>query len=307
MILTADAGKDVVLDITANDRTQLGTPLRFTPEAFDVNIERITAGDDVSIVVNDSKAGYDSHATGGVEVNLFNPPDVDYPEDLIESGPAGVTSTIPGQAQSGMYFTHFRPDGRYDDSGNVWRAFGLDSTDVDSTYKFAEVRAGDDIDIGHISTEGLTGEAEPRSYDLTQITLTDTDQDGVVDVAITPETGPDTTINFIVNTDVDWTAANPAAELDDVIASDVPQIFLTTNGNIVANELEGDMLVGHIHSTAGDVTLSTVNGSILDALGDTVSDVDGRSIDIDANGGSIGISGRRPGDRLAARIRGPTR
>ena len=34
-----------------------------------------------------------------------------------------------------------------------------------------------------------------------------------------------------------------------------PQIFLTTNGEIIADELIGNMLVGHVHSTENDVTL----------------------------------------------------
>jgi hypothetical protein len=65
---TADAGGDVVLDLTANRRSEavLGTP-------FTVNIERITAGDDVDIVVNDSKEGNDLSNIGGVTVNLYNP------------------------------------------------------------------------------------------------------------------------------------------------------------------------------------------------------------------------------------------
>ncbi len=40
-----------------------------------------------------------------------------------------------------------------------------------------------------------------------------------------------------------------------------------------------------------DVTLTTRAGSIVDALGDSVADVYGDSIDLDANGGSIGIAG----------------
>ena len=53
-VLTADAGKDVVLDITANRRTDeaLGS-------ALTVTIDHINAGDDVDLVVNDSKNGND--------------------------------------------------------------------------------------------------------------------------------------------------------------------------------------------------------------------------------------------------------
>jgi hypothetical protein len=80
---------------------------------------------------------------------------------------------------------------------------------------------------------------------------------------------PETTVHFIVNTDVAWTGGSS----DD----GVPQIFLTTNGNITATELVGDMLVGHIHSTEGNVTL--VSGRrILDADGLPTIDVTGDHI-----------------------------
>ena len=36
----------------------------------------------------------------------------------------------------------------------ILKAFGTTTSKVDSTYNFAEVRAGDDIDIAHVSTSG---------------------------------------------------------------------------------------------------------------------------------------------------------
>ncbi len=297
MILTADAGKDVVLDITAHDRS-----LATAATSLTVNIQRITAGDDVDLVINDSKAGTDLGGSGGVEVNLYNPPDV---TNRIESGSGGTTSFA--DAESGNYFVHFRPDALDGGFANIGRALGLTSSDINSTYNFAEVRAGDDIDIGHISTTGLSGEGEPRGYNLTQIVLTDTDRNGVPEVTITPEASPDKFVNFNINTDVAWTGGHTT--------DSTPQIFLTTNGDIVANEIAGDMLVGHIHAEGyvhynppfplpplpplfpaeltrhgGNVTLSTTSGSILDAANDGTSDVDAQSVDIDANGGSIGTA-----------------
>ena len=129
--------------------------------------------------------------------------------------------------QSGKYYTHFRPDGTGLDT--IQRAFGVDSTDIDSTYSFAEVRAGDDIDIGHITTTAPYG--EERSYALTEITLADQDHDRVLEVSVMPDPlpAPDTTIEFIVNTDVAWTGGSPP--------DGTPQIFLTTNGDITATEI----------------------------------------------------------------------
>ena len=234
---TADAAQDVVLDLTAHRRSEavLGSPLS-------VNIDRITAGDDVDVVVNDSKEGNDVAAGfGGVQVSLFNPP----------SSSAYDTHT---------YFAHFRPDGSASGLESIRRAFGTTATEIDSTYIFDAVRAGDDIDIGHVNTDAAFG--EPRSYATTQI------GGSPYGTSVTADT-PDTTVNFVVNTDVAWTGG----------ASDdgVPQIFLTTNGDITATELVGDMLVGHVQSTGGDVTLSSAR-KILDADGLPSIDVTGENI-----------------------------
>src|SRR3712207_648255 len=71
-------------------------------------------------------------------------------------------------------------------------------------------------------------------------------------------------------------------------------IFLTTDGNITATELVGDMLVGHVHSTAGDVTLTSPM-RILDADGQPSIDVTGDDITMTAgspgNQGGVGLAG----------------
>src|SRR5262249_50129693 len=147
---------------------------------------------------------------------------------------------------------HFSPDVTGISLYNfVRRSLGTEYDEVDSTYTFTAVRAGDDIDIGHVTTTSLYTGDEPRSYRTTSIGGTPYGADVVVDT-------PDTTINFIVNTDVAWTGGTPP--------DGTPQIFLTTNGNITATELKGDMLVGHIHSTLGNVILSSPQ-KILDADG----------------------------------------
>jgi hypothetical protein len=96
------------------------------------------------------------------------------------------------------------------------------------------------------------------------------------------DTTPDTVVNFIVNTDVDWTGGSSEDGIE--------QIFLTTNGDITATELVGDMLVGHIHSTGGDVTLFAPI-RILDADGQPTIDVTGDDITMTAgtDGGQGGV------------------
>ena len=110
-----------------------------------------------------------------------------------------------------------------------------------STYTFLAVRAGDDIDIGHVNTTAYVRRAA-------QLPRPRRSAGPPYGASASRRTYPDTTVNFVINTDVDW--AGGTSEPDGI-----EQIFLTTNGNITATELIGDMLVGHIHSTAGDVSL----------------------------------------------------
>jgi hypothetical protein len=65
------------------------------------------------------------------------------------------------------------------------------------------------------------------------------------------------------------------------------RIFANTNGNITLSETVGDMRVGLIVSTAGDVSL-TSPASIVDAFNDPVADAYGNNITLSAPSGSIG-------------------
>ncbi|GAB3043216.1 hypothetical protein GCM10027052_26710 [Parafrigoribacterium mesophilum] len=79
-------------------------------------------------------------------------------------------------------------------------------------------------------------------------------------------------------------------DADDTAADD------DKTAGIYLDQVAGDLQVGLVH-TAGDASLATGNvslrsraGSILDAQNDAAADVIGQSIDLDANGGSIGVA-----------------
>jgi hypothetical protein len=169
-MLTADAGKDVVLDLTANRRTDeaLGS-------ALTVTIAHINAGDDVDVVVNDSKNGNDAGTRVLVTVNMYNPATPFYgyvyydsydPALGLDSGPLNPCTGGCGDG-SGQYETHFRPDGTSTSLAHILRALGTVGSEIDSTYDFEAVQAGDDIDICHVSTGG----EEPKSCKLTETVL----------------------------------------------------------------------------------------------------------------------------------------
>ena len=261
--LEADAGDDAVLDITLHDRS-----LDTAATSLAVTIDRITAGDDVDMVINDSKAGDNLSNIDGFTVRTIEPPLPTGVEPPLPTDLTGLGITYNSPNRTGEYFDHFSPDVTGISLYNwIRRTYGTVATEVDSTYTFTEVRAGDDIDIGHVDTSDSYTGAENRTYLTTQIGGTP------YGAVVTEDDTPDTVIDFIINTDIDWT--NGTSE------DGIEQIFLTTNGEIIADELTGDMLVGHIHSTENNVTLNS-GARILDADSATTVDVSGENITLNS-------------------------
>jgi len=250
------AGGDAVLDITLHDRTTDGT------SDLAVEIEKITAGDDVDVVINDSKAGNTLSTLTGMTVQTFDPPDLTNP----------LTGASDPYNRTGSFFRYWSPDpaDAEDYYDFIARSLNTTATEVDSTYTFVEVRAGDDIDIGHVTTSDSYTGAENRSYRTTDISyaVPDPNPEKITNITVTPAASS-TTVNFIINTDIAWTGGSPP--------DGTPQIFLTTNGSILAKEIVGDMLVGHINSTGDDVELRS-GAMILDADSLTTVDVSGVNI-----------------------------
>ena len=294
--LQVDAGGDVVMDLTANRRTDeaLGSPLT-------VVIDHINAGNDIDVVVNDSKNGNDQTPLTLVVVDLYDPATGYYhyvyyntynPGLGADSGPqntAGCSGPYPGNCGngSGSYETHFRPDASDPNLALILMALGTTGTEIDSTYQFDALRAGDDIDVCHVS---VSGNGEPKTCYTTSVN----DATHVV----SDDTTPDTRVTIVAHTDVAWTGGTPPNELDDqnwvgsgVLGTDVHQISIRTNGDITDTEMAGDMLVGSIISTDGDVTLNAPL-AILDADGLPTIDVAGRNITMnsaqDNGAGGIG-------------------
>ena len=145
----------------------------------------------------------------------------------------------------------------------ILRAFGLaERIKVTSTYTFGDagstygdVRAGDDISICHVSSRNYT-----PGVDFASATVypCDTRDPSTLDYALAASTA---TVHFVVFTDVDAALVDldtgqPYAtpvEDDDGIGTDVPQIFLLTNGDITDTELAGDLL-GRATSTRPPAT-----------------------------------------------------
>ena len=283
IVVKVDAGKDAVLDLTANRRTDeaLGS-------AFTIPIHHVNARDDVDIVLNDSKNGNDTADSVLVTIKLYDPATTYYhyvfptgfsPAIGSDDGPKDPCplTSLCGSG-SGKYRTHFRPDAADPNLERILRAFGTITTEIDSTYDFTDLRAGDDIDVCHVTTGG----EEPKTCATTSVNESTH--------VVSADTTPDKLVHVIARTDVDWSGGAPAGAIDDGVGIELEQIFVRSNGNITLTEAFGDMLVGHVHSTAGDVTL-TSPVRILDANRMPTIDVTGVNITMTAGtlGGVGGI------------------
>jgi len=242
--IEADADGDVVLDLSYFDAADglLGGDL-----SQDAVIRHIRAGDDVSIVVNDMR-------------------------EIVDPGEVpGLTVADRGTSVDlRLVRNHFRPDENPGPAyGAILRGTNQDIDqskifEIDSNWYFDDLRAGDDIDVGHITTvSGFVGD-EPRTYDTTSIA-------GSQYGASVTSVAPDTTVNLFLVLDAAWADG----EVNNL--TEIEQIFVTTNGNIEIEELIGDMPVGHVHSVAGDVTLRS-GARIVDADGRVTVDVQGENI-----------------------------
>ena len=218
---------------------------------FTIDIASLRAGRDVDVVLNDGVSGTNPGTIADLEVDLFNPP--------------AMTNGSDELAGSGNYQARFRPDVTPTGLVEILRAFGTDRTEVDSYYVVDEVLAGDDIEMCHLSSYDWTCETtgtvdttvEVDAYTDSDATLYDLDTGQL----ISDTTGPDTAVS---------------------------QIDVLSNGGIYVDEPGGDMYVGHVHSTGGDVYLRTPR-RVLDADGDTTADVTGRNITaVVGTGGSQG-------------------
>ena len=81
----------------------------------------------------------------------------------------------------------------------------------------------------------------------------------------------------------------------NIVGTGQGNIDVTTNGNVVLEETEGDMRIGRVESTQGNVTLTAASGSIIDVPDndpdqgdDSEADVIGRNITLVALSGGIG-------------------
>ncbi|MGK2853884.1 MAG: hypothetical protein ACSLE3_07225, partial [Microbacteriaceae bacterium] len=276
VLLQADAAGDMVLDITANERS-----LTAHAASLAWQIDRIIAGNDVDVVVNDTIQGTDTPSVNGLQVFLFTP------DNGRGDPPSG--SPIGGWPQTFQY--HFRPDVPVVDYSTILRAFGIaDRTRTTSTYTFGDaggfygdLRAGDDLTVCHVASRNYLQASDESTAPVYPCDTRDPS------TLAYPLGLPATTIHFVAFVDEAASLPYPVpVEDDDGIGTDVPQLFLFTNGNITATELVGDMLVGHIHSSNGDVTLYSPM-RILDADGQPTIDVTGINITLHAGlAGGIG-------------------
>ena len=250
-----------VLDLTANRRTDqaLGS-------AFTITIDHINAGDDVDLVLNDSKNGNDVSDLTLLVIDLYDPltgfynftfPSTYNPAlaDGASHSRGDCAGAYPGDCGtgSGRYETHFRPDANDPLLDHILRAFGTVTTDIDSTYDFQAVRAGDDIDICQSRPAAKSpspardrGERRHRRH--------------AESFGHDRRAGQDRRHHH--QHDIAWRRRRAHRPLDDGLGINVSQTFIRTTAN--RHQSWSATRWPPRHSTAGDVTLNSPR-RILDA------------------------------------------
>ena len=195
----------------------------------------------------------------------------------------------------------------------ILRAFGLaERIKVTSTYTFGDagptygdVRAGDDITICHVASRNYS---QASDFGTAAVYPCDTRDPSTLDYASAASTA---TVHFVAFTDVaaslvdlDTASAvhDAGRERRRTSAPTSARSSCSPTANIIETELAGDLLAGHIHSTAGDVTMFSP-ARILDADCQPTIDVTGRNITMTAGTaggvGGIGLPTRLPRDRTS--------
>jgi hypothetical protein len=157
---------------------------------------------------------------------------------------------------TGQYQLFFHPDsGVFSYTDPVLVAFGTVNTPFPSTYVFTDLSAGRNIAVRHTATGA--------------------------------------SVVFIAHTDVDATLTGIELPIPFSTSDGIGEIDLYTDGSITDTETIGDLRVGTITSTAGDVTLIAPDqgASIFDVstTDDTTPRVTGNTITLLAPTGGIGF------------------
>src|SRR6266566_3993925 len=137
IVVQAEAQGDLVLDLTANERS-----LASAATTIAVQVDYLHAGDDLDVVIHDSVQGTNAGSGGNVHVALFY-----------------TAAATTEQSGSGDYSGHFRPNVDPPGLAQIRRAYGTDRNAVDSNYTFGDagttygdLTAGDDINLRHTET-----------------------------------------------------------------------------------------------------------------------------------------------------------
>ncbi|WP_392533892.1 DUF4347 domain-containing protein [Nostoc sp. C117] len=297
--------------INAKDDISLSLKGRLRDAAvsdFTINIDPLVAGGDIDLLLQDSVKETTVGKVGGITVDATNEPASQHPDPYYnffrpdagarKDQDVGVFATIPSAIASTYRFASRDANGNptndpsITSGGNIVVKKNSTATTRINIIGITDILGTGRVDIetnGSINVTEKTGDLEVGAITSLDDDVTLTALGSIVDVlndAVSDVTGENITLtaqtggigsssNFL---EID--SSNP--NVGDLNATAPQDIFIT--------ETNGDLNVDKVTSTAGDVTLTTSKGSILDSRNDSNSNIDATNIDLKAIGGGIGTS-----------------
>ena len=149
-----------------------------------------------------------------------------------------------------------------------------------------DVRASGNIDLTETDGDLRIGDITSTSGDVTLATVGE-------NAAIFAVAGVDDETPYISGDDISLYATagiGAAADFLEINSSPTGLVFAEADSSVFITETQGAINLDGVVSNMGDVSLRTLQGSILDGLveSDDLADVQGRDIDLVANEGGIG-------------------
>ncbi|MBD2516808.1 DUF4347 domain-containing protein [Nostoc sp. FACHB-973] len=275
---------------------------------FTINIDPLVAGGDIDLSLQDSVKETTVAKVGGITVDATNEPASQHPDPYYnffrpdagarKDQDVGVFATIPSAIASTYRFATRDANGNPTNDpsitagGNIVVKKAADANTRINIVGITELLGTGRVDFetnGSINITEKTGDLQVGSIRSFDDDVTLTALGSIVDVlndAASDVTGENITLtaqNGGIGSSTNFLEIDSSNPNEGALNATAPQdIFIT--------ETSGDLNVDKVTSTAGDVTLTTRSGSILDSRSDSNSNIDAANIDLQAIGGGIGTS-----------------
>ncbi len=318
--IVLDAKTDVVVDLTVIRRSGETTPLVWT-------IQQIHAGKHIDLVIGDTLVGTEPAPFQGHEIqnDVYDAPGANY--GGLVSPPTGLYSVFFYFDQTFSYgdvlLIAFGDDTTPEDSAYVFQDVSAGEvigirhesatttidfdvhTDIDAalvskqdpSIVYSTSNGSGRIDLftnGEIVSVEVHGDLLVGTIESTDSDVTLTAQDTGASILDAVDDGDARVIGTVVTLTANGTIGRvePAVNVLEIRSSNAARgkLVASAPGGVFIAQVTGDLVLGSVVASAGDVALAALAGSILNDVDDGTTRVTGHDIDLTAPGGRIGTA-----------------